>query len=61
LVAEKILEVVASGTWQLRHPVGPDALPLMEFRNQMTDEEWIDLHSSNDEEFQRRMGAAAAD
>lgn len=61
VVADKILEIVTSGTWQLRHPVGPDAVPLMEFRNQMTDEQWVDLHSSDDEEFQSRMGAAAAD
>jgi len=61
VVADKVLEIVTSGTWQLRHPVGPDAVPLIEWRNQMTDEEWVELHSSDDEEFQRRMGAAAAD
>src|SRR5207302_186882 len=27
LVGQKILEIVESGTWQLRHPVGPDAVP----------------------------------
>src|SRR5271169_2006122 len=27
LVGHKILEIVESGTWQLRHPVGPDAAP----------------------------------
>ncbi len=61
VVAQKILEVVASGSWQLRHPVGPDAVPLIEWRKGMTDEEWVDLHSSDDEEFQKRMGSAAAD
>lgn len=25
LVGQRILEIVESGTWQLRHPVGPDA------------------------------------
>jgi hypothetical protein len=25
LVAAKIREIIESGTWQLRHPVGPDA------------------------------------
>ena len=49
LVAEKILEVVESGTWQLRHPVGPDAVPIISTRQSMTDEAWVDLHSANDE------------
>lgn len=61
VVAQKILDVVTSGTWQLRHPVGPDAVPLIEFRRGMNDEEWVDLHSSDDAEFQKRMGATAAD
>lgn len=51
LVAEKILEVVDSGTWQLRHPVGPDAVPLISRRHSMTDEAWVDWHSANDETF----------
>ena len=44
LVAEKIGEIVESGTWQLRHPVGPDALQFLGWRNSMTDEEWVELH-----------------
>ncbi len=60
LVALKVLEIETSGTWQLRHPVGPDAVPLIEWRKGMTDEEWINLHSSDDEEYQRLMGGAAA-
>lgn len=59
VVADKILEVVTSGTWQLRHLVGPDAEPLIAWRRGMTDEEWIDLHSSDDAEFQRRTNASA--
>ncbi len=51
LVAEKILEVVESGTWQLRHPVGPDAIPLISSRQSMTDEAWVDWHSADDERF----------
>jgi NAD(P)-dependent dehydrogenase (short-subunit alcohol dehydrogenase family) len=48
LVADKILEVVDSGTWQLRHPVGPDVLPLIHWRTQMTDEDWVDTNSGDD-------------
>jgi NAD(P)-dependent dehydrogenase (short-subunit alcohol dehydrogenase family) len=56
VVASKILEVAESGTWQLRHPVGPDAIPLLQWRSQMTDEEWIDLHASDDEAYFGRLG-----
>ncbi len=51
LVAEKVLQVVESGTWQLRHPVGPDAVPLISGRQSMTDEAWVDWHSADDEAF----------
>jgi NAD(P)-dependent dehydrogenase (short-subunit alcohol dehydrogenase family) len=59
LVAEKILEIERSGTWQLRHPVGPDAVPLIAWREGMTDEQWVDLHSADDEEFAKRMATPA--
>lgn len=55
LVAEKILGIIESGTWQLRHPVGPDALPLLGWRNSMTDEEWVELHGADDDTWYRRM------
>jgi len=63
LVADKVLEIETSGTWQLRHLVGPDAERLIAWRKGMTDEEWVELHSADDEEFGKRMGrgAAAAD
>jgi NAD(P)-dependent dehydrogenase (short-subunit alcohol dehydrogenase family) len=55
LVAEKILQIIESGTWQLRHPVGPDAAPFLDWRKSMTDEEWVDLHAADDETWYRRM------
>jgi NAD(P)-dependent dehydrogenase (short-subunit alcohol dehydrogenase family) len=55
LVAEKILGIIESGTWQLRHPVGPDAVPFLQWRNSMTDEEWVDLHAADDETWYQRM------
>jgi NAD(P)-dependent dehydrogenase (short-subunit alcohol dehydrogenase family) len=61
LVAEKVLEIETAGTWQLRHLVGPDAESLIAWRKAMTDEQWVDLHSATDEEFEKRMAAAAAD
>jgi NAD(P)-dependent dehydrogenase (short-subunit alcohol dehydrogenase family) len=55
VVAEKILGIIESGTWQLRHPVGPDALPLLGWRNSMTDEQWVDLHAADDDAWYQRM------
>jgi len=55
LVAQKILEIAESGTWQLRHPVGPDAAPFLQWRGGMTDEQWVDLNASDDETWYRRI------
>jgi hypothetical protein len=57
VVAQKVLQIAMSGTWQFRHPVGPDAIPLMAWRKRMTDEEWVDLHSADDATFERLMAA----
>ena len=51
LVADKILEIAESGTWILRHPVGPDAQPFIDWRASMTDEQWIDHNAASDEEW----------
>jgi len=55
LVADKIRGIIESGTWQLRHPVGPDALPLLGWRNSMTDEQWVDLHAADDDTWYARL------
>lgn len=60
VVAQAILEMETSGTWQFRHPVGPDAATFIGWRKSMTDEQWIDLHSADDETYQRLMGGGAA-
>ena len=49
LVADKIFEVAENETWILRHPVGPDAIPFLEWRKSLTDEEWIDWHAMEDD------------
>jgi NAD(P)-dependent dehydrogenase (short-subunit alcohol dehydrogenase family) len=51
LVGDKILEIAESGTWILRHPVGPDAQPFLDWRASMTDEVWIDRNAATDEEW----------
>jgi NAD(P)-dependent dehydrogenase (short-subunit alcohol dehydrogenase family) len=55
LVAKKILEVAESGTWQLRHPAGPDAVPLLQWRSQMPDEAWVSHNSVDDKAFRERF------
>ena len=51
LVADKILEIAESDSWQLRYPVGPDAIPFLDWRKSMTDEEWVDWNAANDEDW----------
>lgn len=55
LVAKKIQSIIEGGTWQLRHPVGPDALPFLDWRKSMTDEEWVSLNAADDDTWYRRM------
>jgi NAD(P)-dependent dehydrogenase (short-subunit alcohol dehydrogenase family) len=45
VVADKIVEIALSETWKLRHLVGPDAAPTLQYRASMTDEQWVELQS----------------
>ena len=49
LVGDKIRDIIESGTWQLRHPIGPDAAPFLEWRGAMADEEWVNWGAADDE------------
>ncbi len=49
LVAEKIRNIIESETWQLRHPVGPDAEPMLASRRATSDEDYVALHSLDDD------------
>lgn len=55
LVADKILAVATGDDWTLRHPVGPDALPFLEWREGMTDEEWTEWGALSDEDWYARV------
>lgn len=55
LVADTIVNVAQSGTWELRHPVGPDAIPFLDWRASMTDEQWIDWNAAPDEVWYRAV------
>jgi NAD(P)-dependent dehydrogenase (short-subunit alcohol dehydrogenase family) len=53
IVGQKILEIIESGTWKLRHPVGPDAEGYLQWRASMTDEQWVDRGAADDEAWYR--------
>jgi short-subunit dehydrogenase len=55
IVADKILEIAQNGTEQLRHPVGPDAIPFFEWRKSMSDEEWVALGALDDAAWYERI------
>ena len=56
LVADKIVEIVKSKTWKLRHPTGPDAEPFLQYRASISDEDWVNLHAiESDQEFAARI------
>ena len=55
LVAEAIRGIIESGTWQLRHPVGPGAAELIARRQNMTDEEIVDIGALDDDAWYARM------
>ena len=57
LVADKVLEIATTGTWQLRHPVGPDAAPFLGWRRQMSDEAWVDFGALDDDAWYDRVKA----
>ncbi len=57
VVADKILEVASSDTWQLRHPVGPGAVPFLTWCKSLTDEEWVDWGALDDDAWYARLKA----
>jgi NAD(P)-dependent dehydrogenase (short-subunit alcohol dehydrogenase family) len=55
VVAETILDVVDSGTWKVRHPVGPPAEAFLQWRKSFSDEEWASFYSADDETWYARI------
>jgi NAD(P)-dependent dehydrogenase (short-subunit alcohol dehydrogenase family) len=51
VVGEQIRQIVDGDSWQLRYPVGPDAVPFMKWRAGKTDEEMVITAGSSDEEY----------
>lgn len=44
-----VRDIIESGTWQLRHPSGPDAAPFLGWRASLSDEQWVDWSAQDDE------------
>ena len=51
VVGEQIRQIVDGDSWQLRYPVGPDAVPFLKWRAGKTDEEMVITAGSSDEEY----------
>jgi NAD(P)-dependent dehydrogenase (short-subunit alcohol dehydrogenase family) len=49
LVAEAIREIIESGTWKLRHPVGPNSAEYIAWRKSKTDEEMVEWGALDDD------------
>jgi NAD(P)-dependent dehydrogenase (short-subunit alcohol dehydrogenase family) len=55
LVAEAIRSIIESGTWKLRHPVGPGAAEIIAWRKGMTDEEIVEWGALDDDAWYERV------
>jgi NAD(P)-dependent dehydrogenase (short-subunit alcohol dehydrogenase family) len=55
IVAEKIREIIESGTKKLRHPVGPDAEGFLGWRASLNDEQWVEWGALPDDEWYDRV------
>jgi hypothetical protein len=51
VVGEKVRQIVEGDSWQLRYPVGPDALPILQWRAGITDEQLVDRSAMSDQEY----------
>ena len=55
MVGQTILEIAESGTWQLRHPAGPDGAAFLDWRKSLNDEDWIAWGALDDDAWYQRM------
>jgi NAD(P)-dependent dehydrogenase (short-subunit alcohol dehydrogenase family) len=55
VVGEQIRQIVDGNSWQLRYPVGPDAVPFLKWRMSKTDEEIVERGGASDEEYVTAM------
>jgi NAD(P)-dependent dehydrogenase (short-subunit alcohol dehydrogenase family) len=55
VVADQIRGIVESDSWQLRYPSGPDAAKTLQWRKNMSDEEWVSFGAASDAEWVAEM------
>jgi NAD(P)-dependent dehydrogenase (short-subunit alcohol dehydrogenase family) len=55
VVGEQILHIVDGDSWQLRYPVGPDAVKFLSYRASRSDEEIISMTGASDAEYTSLM------
>ena len=55
IVAQKIREIIESGTWKLRHAAGPDGEAFLGWRASMSDDEWIEWGALDDDTWYARV------
>ena len=58
VVGEAIRDIAASDGWTLRYPVGPDALPLLQWRASFSDEDFAARGALDDESWCQLMEAS---
>ena len=57
VVADKLVEIADGGSWQFRHPVGPDAAPFLQWRASLSDEAWVEWGALDDDAWYARLKA----
>jgi NAD(P)-dependent dehydrogenase (short-subunit alcohol dehydrogenase family) len=55
VVGDLIRDIVDGDSWQLRYPVGPDAIPILKGRASKTDEQVVQEAAQSDDEFVKRV------
>ena len=55
VVGQKILEIVENNSWQLRYPVGPDAEGYLQWRSEMSDEQFVERGAVDDESWYEQI------
>ena len=58
VVGEAIRAIVDGDSWQVRHPVGSDAAPIIQSRARVSDEDWVASQAVTDEQWVERMNHA---
>jgi NAD(P)-dependent dehydrogenase (short-subunit alcohol dehydrogenase family) len=55
VVGDLIRQIAETESWQLRYPVGPDAVQFLEMRASFSDEEWVTRGAQSDQEWAVRV------